>query len=283
MARPSKEGLEYFSLDCRFSDSVKLIQAEFGLVGIGILIRLWQKIYGERGYYTKWDTDVALVFASECNVGANVVCEVVSACIRRGLFDKNLYDRFGILTSASIQMRFAEATSRRDSQKVFADYLLIPVRKNWVSVCNNSINAYDNSKNVDDNPQSKEKKSKVKNKEISDDISICADSQSEVVTGGKGKTKFVKPTVEEIRQYCLERNNGIDPETFYHHYESNGWRIGKTPMKSWKSAIITWERKRQEELERKKDVDSPSDHTPKSYDLDEFFEAAVKRGLKDLS
>ena len=247
MARPSKEGLEYFSLDCRFSDSVKLIQAEFGLVGIGILIRLWQKIYGERGYYTKWDTDVALVFASECNVGANVVCEVVSACIRRGLFDKNLYDRFGILTSASIQMRFAEATSRRESQKVFADYLLIPVRKNWVSVDNNLISVDNNSKNADDNSQSKVKKSKVKNREISDDISLCAASPGEGDTGGKKQPKFVKPTVEEIRQYCEERNNGIDPEVFYHHYESNGWRVGKTPMKSWKSAVITWEKNRTKE------------------------------------
>jgi hypothetical protein len=58
------------------------------------------------------------------------------------------------------------------------------------------------------------------------------------------KGKFEKPTVEEVDAYCKERNNGIDAEAFIAFYESKGWLIGKTPMKSWKSAIITWEKSR---------------------------------------
>lgn len=54
--------------------------------------------------------------------------------------------------------------------------------------------------------------------------------------------RFVKPSVEEIRAYCLERRNGIDAEQFFDHYESKGWVVGKSPMKDWKAAVRTWEK-----------------------------------------
>ncbi len=54
--------------------------------------------------------------------------------------------------------------------------------------------------------------------------------------------KFTPPTVEEVRAYCIERNNSVDPERFVDYYESKGWLIGKTKMKSWKAAVRTWER-----------------------------------------
>ena len=58
----------------------------------------------------------------------------------------------------------------------------------------------------------------------------------------KEKESFRKPTIEEIDAYCRERNNSVDAEAFYYHYESKGWLIGKAKMKSWKAAVITWEK-----------------------------------------
>ena len=58
----------------------------------------------------------------------------------------------------------------------------------------------------------------------------------------KKRTKFTKPSIEEIAAYCRERNNMINPELFFDHYESNGWKVGKTGMKDWKAAVRTWER-----------------------------------------
>ncbi len=55
--------------------------------------------------------------------------------------------------------------------------------------------------------------------------------------------KFFKPTVEEVAGYCRERNNGIDAQSFVDFYESKGWLVGKTPMKDWKAAVRTWERR----------------------------------------
>ena len=54
--------------------------------------------------------------------------------------------------------------------------------------------------------------------------------------------RFAKPTISEVATFCKERANGIDAEAFLAYYESNGWRVGANPMKSWKSAIVTWEK-----------------------------------------
>ena len=53
--------------------------------------------------------------------------------------------------------------------------------------------------------------------------------------------KFKKPTLEEVEEYCKERNNNINAQKFIDFYESKGWKVGKTPMKDWKACIRTWE------------------------------------------
>ena len=53
--------------------------------------------------------------------------------------------------------------------------------------------------------------------------------------------RFTKPTVAEIRDYCRERGNGIDPQRFFDFYEAKGWRVGNQPMKDWQAAVRTWE------------------------------------------
>lgn len=59
----------------------------------------------------------------------------------------------------------------------------------------------------------------------------------------QNKTKrFVKPTLEEVKAYCRERMNMVDAEKFMNYYESNGWKVGKNPMKDWKATIRTWEK-----------------------------------------
>ena len=57
------------------------------------------------------------------------------------------------------------------------------------------------------------------------------------------RTRFVKPTYEEVRDYCAQRGNSISPERFVDYYESKGWLVGKNPMKDWKASVRTWESK----------------------------------------
>ena len=57
-------------------------------------------------------------------------------------------------------------------------------------------------------------------------------------------TKFVKPTVEDVAEYCRERKNNIDAEMFVAHYAANGWKLANgNKLNDWKSAVITWEKR----------------------------------------
>lgn len=70
----------------------------------------------------------------------------------------------------------------------------------------------------------------------------------------RGKGVFVKPSVDEVKAYCEERNNGIDAEAFIDFYESKGWKIGKDSMKDWKAAVRNWERSKKERAGNSKSV-----------------------------
>lgn len=55
--------------------------------------------------------------------------------------------------------------------------------------------------------------------------------------------QFKKPTIAEIQEYCKQRGNNVDAEQFFSFYESNGWKVGRVPMKDWKMCVITWEKR----------------------------------------
>ena len=58
----------------------------------------------------------------------------------------------------------------------------------------------------------------------------------------KRASRFTPPSVEEVRAYCFERGNNVDPERFVDFYESKGWTVGKNRMRDWKAAVRNWER-----------------------------------------
>lgn len=79
-------------------------------------------------------------------------------------------------------------------------------------------------------------------KELEKDIEIEKEIHSSAKSTTTKRKRFEKPTLSQITQYCLERNNNVNAEQFYDYYESNGWKVGKNAMKDWKAAVRTWER-----------------------------------------
>lgn len=74
----------------------------------------------------------------------------------------------------------------------------------------------------------------------------------------KTKTKrFTPPTLEEVKAYCLERRNNINAGSFIDYYQSKGWLVGKTPMKDWKAAVRTWERRQETPPQKPKSISHP--------------------------
>ena len=120
-----KDGIPYFPLDCELDSKFELIEAEFGLQGFAVVVKLLQRIYGGEGYYCEWTSEVALLFAKRNSTGGSVVSEIVSASIKRGIFDKDMFERYGILTSKGIQIRYLKAVDRRKQVKIKKQYLLV--------------------------------------------------------------------------------------------------------------------------------------------------------------
>lgn len=84
----------------------------------------------------------------------------------------------------------------------------------------------------------------------------------------KGSSRFQKPTIEEIRQFCLEKGYNVDAEQFFNFYESKGWLVGKSPMKNWRAAVSTWNKRDKEIPQRKRESrkESAFEHNLKVMD-----------------
>ena len=90
--------------------------------------------------------------------------------------------------------------------------------------------------NQDNQDEQKEKKSPLNPKE---NKNILPPDNNKLLSSPK---KFSKPSVDEVKSYCLERKNGVDAERFVDFYECKGWKVGKNPMKDWRAAVRNWER-----------------------------------------
>ena len=90
----------------------------------------------------------------------------------------------------------------------------------------------------------------------------------------KPPKRFTAPTLEEVKEYCSERKNNVDAERFIDYYTANGWKVGKNPMKDWRAAVRSWERN---------DFGKPKTaETEHSFDLDDFFNAAVDKSRRQI-
>lgn len=161
--RQNKVGLDYFELDCHMDDKVRLIQAEYGLKGFAVFVRLLQEIYGECGYYCEWTQDRELLFASENGLNGGslkLLGDIVSACIRRNIFSARLFEEYGILTSSGVQKQYLKATAKREVVELKKEYLLISVPENRRNVVIKSISSDGNTISDGRNAQSREEKSR---------------------------------------------------------------------------------------------------------------------------
>lgn len=164
--RQNKVGLDYFELDCQMEEKVRLIQAEYGLKGFAVFVKLLQRIYGENGYYCEWTQDSELLFMSENGLDRGclqLLREIVSACIRRNIFSERLLKEYGILTSSGVQKQYLKATVKREVVDLKKEYLLISVHENRKNIVINSISSDGNSIKGVINTQSRVEKSREDN------------------------------------------------------------------------------------------------------------------------
>ncbi len=132
MARPLKSGVDYwpFDVDLFEDKKFKLIKGEFGIKGAFIALCLLNKVYQTNGYYKVWDDDDCLLMSDGvgCGCTPTLVSEVLHRCCERSLFDKRVFDVFGVITSAGIQRRYLRiVANNRDSIPMIQEYWLLDV------------------------------------------------------------------------------------------------------------------------------------------------------------
>ena len=243
--RQNKVGLDYFELDCHMDDKIKLIEAEFGLKGFAIIVKLYQSIYSGYGYYCEWTPDISLLWAMQLGISPsgggkgfgiatgkvslsdpkgrfgtavdtslsdypdNLINKVIAASIRRDIFSKELFDRYRILTSSGIQKRYLNATSKREKVELKKEYLLLSAPEFNKNVIINSI--YDGRNAINDigNAQSRVEKSRVEKSRVE---KSSTDSTAPPATN---KPAYDSNEIDELykkygKDFVDERINRID-------------------------------------------------------------------------
>jgi len=156
MARPFKQGLDYFSLDTDFYDNLKVRKILRGCgPGAGsILICLLCNIYRNKGYYIEWNEDLPFDIADKVGVSEGSVSEVVTKAVQVDFFSRYQFEANGILTSEEILNRYKAGTTKRHDVKIDSGFA--------VYSGNNGVNGGNNRINGTGSTQSKVKESKVK-------------------------------------------------------------------------------------------------------------------------
>ena len=127
----------------------------------------------------------------------------------------------------------------------------------------------DNDENPIETPNEKENENvNVNENEKEKENESPSETKREKQAKEKRK-RFSAPSVNEVRDYCRERGNGIDAETFVDFYASKGWKVGNSPMKDWKSAIRTWEKRESRASPREQ---------PASFNANDYLQGIIQGG-----
>lgn len=183
MARPRKEGVEYFSFDVDFfSDKkIKILKARYGADGIAIFLYLLCEIY-KNGYYLKIDDDLEFIIGDDLNMNCDKVKQVMNFLLERSLFDNKLFQSDKVLTSAGIQKRFQLAVKTRASKNpitVKGFWILSEEETEPFIKVNRSLNNSENNecfseKNDVDSEKNDTKESKVNKSKVKEKIDTAA-------------------------------------------------------------------------------------------------------------
>lgn len=257
---------EYFRHDYNARNEIKLkrVFMKHGMAGVGLYWCIIEMLYENNGYIKK---DQIPVLAFDWRVDEELINDIIK---NYGLFESDESAFF----SNGVLKRLEERQSKSDKARASASVRWNNNRNATTIQEQNECNANAMRAQCDSNAIigenrieknsiiiKKEKENyclKEKDKSLGEDVSLSrndnqvqstflADNENLVCDEQQQKERrFVKPTIEEITNYCKEHQYVLDAQYFIDYYESKGWYVGKNKMKDWKAAIRTWQRNRNE-------------------------------------
>lgn len=229
--RPPKRGIDYAGWSVNIFDNDtkmdKLLDAQ-GWCGFGIYFYLCQRAYGGDGYFYKWCYDDCATTARKMGggIGAGTVKETVDYCLQIGLFDKGLFDGWGVLTSRGIQKRYNEAIKGRDVKEVVAEYWLLQNEENCKGLIKipinidlskgntnypvGNVNYEDGKANFKAQKERKVKKSKVKESKVKEKYFSNDETLDQAfVDYVEMRKQLKKPMTEKAIDLAIKKLNAL--------------------------------------------------------------------------
>lgn len=260
MARPKKQGIDYFPLDVNFFSDVKIrkIARACGSQSTSILICLLCNIYKDNGYYILWDEDLPFVIADSVGVSEGAVKEVILKAIQVDFFDKDIYEKYKVLTSHGIQSRFKSAVYKREEIEYVVEYL--------VSDIQNSISDGKNCVSDTESTQSKVKVNRKKNKENSTKVEkkIPKDKDAAKAATLSRKDSFYQSLVPFVGQYPKEMVRAF--YDYWSELNKSGTKMRYELERTWElpRRLATWANR--ERMPSKTDIGVVlKDNSPDKY------------------
>jgi hypothetical protein len=260
MARPKKQGIDYFPLDVNFFSDVKIrkIARACGSQSTSILICLLCNIYKDNGYYILWDEDLPFVIADSVGVSEGAVKEVILKAIQVDFFDKDIYEKYKVLTSHGIQSRFKSAVYKREEIEYVVEYL--------VSDIQNSISDGKNCVSDTESTQSKVKVNRKKNKENSTKVEKkkLKDKDAALAATLSRKDSFYQSLVPFLGQYPKEMVRAF--YDYWSELNKSGTKMRYELERTWElpRRLATWANR--ERMPSKTDIGVVlKDNSPDKY------------------
>ncbi len=151
MARPIKLGIPYFSLDVLLDEKVEYIETLHEAEGFYFWVKLLQRIYAN-GYFIEWSKFQIAAMKKQTGIGMDKIKEILASCLEVGLFNQELFDQYGIITSRGIQKRFYMAAQKRKEIEIIPEYILHDKLLKWFD----GNNIEETPVKIDENPLSEE-------------------------------------------------------------------------------------------------------------------------------
>jgi len=213
----------FFSHDCnaRNDERILMLRADHGMEGYGIYWALIEMMFesSETCLYHDKIKGIAVSY----NLPITKLQDTINSCISEGLFSTD-------------SNTFWSESLRRRKEKYHS--MLVKRSEGGKKAMENRWSKKANTNGCDNLVISELQDS---NSEV-----ITPDNKGEERRGNKNReevksSRFTPPTLQDVSNYCLERNNNVDPNRFIDWNESKGWLVGKSKMKDWKAAVRTWE------------------------------------------
>lgn len=221
--------MKWFKHDSNANTDAKLrkLRLKYGMEGYGLYwycLELIADRVDRKNLTFELEHDAEII-AHDTGIHYERVQEMMTDMVKLGLFENNT----GAITCIKMALRLDETTSKHPDIKALQDSIRTQYRQSPDSVPIVS----GQSPAITEEIRTEEKRLE----ETKPSVGLTPDVSQ--------KKKFSKPKIVDVQMYCYERKNTVDPHTFIDFYESNGWKVGKNPMKDWRAAVRTWEKRNQ--------------------------------------